>query len=242
MRTLFFSVVMVLACAFVAGAGDKTAVQTWGCYQPGVDGKVEVFKTEAQALEIFNGQLPYTEYLSPKLPKAPKAPKDPNAPEAPGGPDFVQPKPWRVSWGKFPGEEVATQELVTNYKGHDVFLFLYKHRRHEGEEDRKFDFAVLAYEVGGNRPDKVFRPFFVLPGRDVREFEVAPLATDEHPNGIEITRKYDGEGGFTTVWVVEFEKGGPRLVEWRETGGKKPDVTYHYAKGVAISSVEKGGE
>ena len=60
----------------------------------------------------------------------------------------------------------------------------------------------------------------------------------QHPAAIEITRKTGGEEGFVTVWVVDFEKGGPRLVEWRETGRKTPDKIYHYGKGLAVIPVE----
>jgi hypothetical protein len=239
MRKLFVSAVMVLACAAVAGADDKKAdAPMWKCYSPLADGKGEIFQAEAMTHEAFSTHFPDAQYRYP----VPKPPKDYSKAKQ-EGPAGVG-KPWRITWGGFAEGVSVQEEVVGNYKGHAIYMFLYVHRLLRGEPDWTFDRAVLAYEVGDGKDDgteKLLRPFFIMSGEGVRRFAAQQISTGEHPDAIEIRRTVmRREREESTLWVMELEKGGPRLVEWMDTGREKADVTYHYNKG-KIAWVD-GGE
>ena len=214
----FVNLWIILTSVVTAWGGNNT----WSCFRDGGEkGVLDRFTVEAVPLETLTTHFPDVKFT-----------------QISASPPRYDGK-LRVFWKPLSEGMSLDSFVIMTYHGHDVRCFKYKEKPEPGMPEWWFDLAVLAYEEQTDKEQMFFRPFLILDGECIRDFNPELDSTKAHRNSIKIEEMVDGNGAQGKEWIVELTKEGPQIKEYTTYGRKMPTVTYYYNSAGKITKVDK---
>ena len=227
MRVLPISMAVLLTCLVCVRAGEKDSGFVWKCYSgDGDGGNLDYFTAQAVPPETFSTYCPDEIYKPNPTNKA------------------LLGTPLKLLWKKLDEGMTVNSSLVTTYRGHDIYCFIYKSKPEQGDPEAAFDLAVVAYQVNTGKAHAMFRPFFILNGDQVRDFAASLEPLGKQP-AIRIWEEMEGNGLYNTTWIAILTDSGPRFVESIDNGRKVPERTSYYdsnGKVIKVKEEKRGDE